>query len=216
MLVAMAILTIVSAIVIAGYTKMNNQLATSNLAYDIALVFRQAQVYSSSSKGSAELHKTVSSGKDVYGVRFASLYDNFNNISGENKFILFSENDNDGQDRYIDQYRCGTGTYLSDVPTDLKDCEASDEHDSTYNIPGRSKIKSFCVYKGVNEFCHNFDTLSGDILYADVSFYGPFVSSYIKTDIANDYDYLKVTVVSAYGDYERKVLIYKTGQIDVK
>lgn len=220
MLIAMAILGIMSVLMMAGYAKMNNQFATTNLAYDIALVFRQAEVYSASAKGSAGLHSTVenTSGNDIYGVRFASLYDKINNISGENKFVLFSSSDNDGQSTNIDQYRCGKSKYLSDIPTDLLGCENSDEYDSTYSVSGRSRIKSFCAvnYNGSKD-CVDFEIGQADILYVDTIFYGPFTDSRIKSNIGENYYYLEITVVSSYdSSYERRVLVYKTGQIDVR
>lgn len=218
MLVAMAILAIVSLIVIAGYGKMNNQLATSNLAYDIALVFRQAQVYSSASKGTFVLHNTADnlSGRESYGVRFARFYDKTKSELASDKFILFSESS--GSNSRNTLFRCGTGAYSSNVAQDLKECEASDEYDSTYSISGRSRIKSFCVYRGATSYCQNFsgqNAIQYAIQYVDTVFYGPFVSAKINTDIDDNYDYLEITVISASEDYERKILVYKTGQINV-
>ncbi len=215
LIVAIGILALVSGIMVSGYYGMNSRLSTSNLAYDVALVFRQAQVYSSSSKSTADLRSLAEIGqaRERYGIRFASYYNN--SVLADNKFALFSERNSVGQD--ITYYRCGAGSSLNDVPVNLSGCEGSEEHDSTYVISSRSRIKSFCVYKaGLPSRCQNYQGVD-DIQYVDVVYYGSFAEAQIKTDryIDGSYDYLEVIFASVPSGHEKKLTIYKTGRISV-
>lgn len=84
MLVTVGIMTLITGIALANHTQFSNTALFSNLAYDIALSVRQAQVYGISVR---EVEST-SSFDDAYGVHF--------DANTPTEYVLFSDADDDG------------------------------------------------------------------------------------------------------------------------
>ncbi len=98
MLVSISIIALISTLVLANHNRFNNSLLLGNLAYDIALSIRQAQVYGLSVKGSGSNFQVG------YGVHFSS----------PNSFIFYSDDNNNktydtGTDTIVETYAIGQG-----------------------------------------------------------------------------------------------------------
>ncbi len=82
LLVVMAIFVLISAIVLADNNRFGGQVLVENLAYDVALSVREAQVYGISTRG---INGNFTSG---YGVHFDS--------SSPSSYVLFADLDGTG------------------------------------------------------------------------------------------------------------------------
>lgn len=206
MVFALAILTIISAISIANYFSINSKVTTTNLAYDIGMIFRQAQFYGFASKGTFEEHRLVfwGEGSTSYGVFFAEDYDS--STLGNKKFVTFSEGRAPGI-----PYRCGESV----VAERILDCEQDSEYTSTYTLSNRNVISGFCAYSGGSSFCNNFSEGLNDIKYLNIVFRRPFAEATFYTDLGSNYDYVEIFLESNDGNYTKNVSVYKSGRIFV-
>jgi prepilin-type N-terminal cleavage/methylation domain-containing protein len=84
LLVVTAIIVVVTAIILANNNRFGGVVLLQNLAYDIALSVRQAQVYGIS----VERYGQTASFSSGYGVDF--------NLSSPNTYVLFADTSNNG------------------------------------------------------------------------------------------------------------------------
>ena len=120
LMVVMAIITVISTLVLARYGQFNGVVLLRNLAYDVALTVRQAQVYGISGKvgtGTAGVQ---------YGVYFTS--------ANPTQYLLFA--DNNGSDSYtageeIEIYRVRPGysvyNFCGDLPSGSPHCSLTED-----------------------------------------------------------------------------------------
>lgn len=106
MLVSVSIVVIFSTIILANQRRFESSLTTKSLAYEIALVFRQAQVFSLAVRGSG------SSFEVAHGVHFdRSTPDAF--------FLYVDENDNarydSGTDTIVERFSLRGGGQIADL-----------------------------------------------------------------------------------------------------
>ncbi len=83
MLVAVAIFAIISSVLLANYPEFRSRAALDNMAHQIALVFREAQVYGISVRGQTNSFP-------VYGVYVAKVPD-----EGLKELIIFGDKNGD-------------------------------------------------------------------------------------------------------------------------
>ena len=88
MLVVMGIFSILTAVTVWNYGKFNNSIILTNMAYEIALEIREAQVFSLGVRG-------ANSGGGIYNdfdTRYGVLFE-----EGEKNFIFFTDLNNNGK-----------------------------------------------------------------------------------------------------------------------
>lgn len=129
LLVSVAILTMISGLVLANHNRFGGNILLGDLAYEIALSVRQAQIFGLSVRefGSGSGNFDVG-----YGVHFNSFF------SGTS-YVLFSDTDDDQtydyspdpltSDELVEVFNIGRGNFISDfcaVRSDLtEDCYAA-------------------------------------------------------------------------------------------
>jgi prepilin-type N-terminal cleavage/methylation domain-containing protein len=106
MLISMSIVVLFSTIILANQRRFESSLTTKSLAYEVALVFRQAQVFSLAVRGSG------SSFEVAHGVHFdQSTPDAF--------FLYVDEDDNarydSGTDTVIERFSLRSGSQIADL-----------------------------------------------------------------------------------------------------
>ena len=102
LIVVVGILVVISSIILANYSKFGGQILLRNLAYDVALSIREAQVYGISARS-------------FLGAQFASghgVYFSFN--EGNNVFFLYTDVDNNAfftsaATEWVETYSLGRG-----------------------------------------------------------------------------------------------------------
>ena len=122
LIVVVGILAVISGITLTSYSKFGGQILLRNLAYDVALSVRQAQVYGISAR--SFFGSQFTSGHGVY----------FNLLEGNNQFFLYADVDGNNfftniATEWIETYAIGRG-YTIDrlcVPSGMasEDCTAA-------------------------------------------------------------------------------------------
>lgn len=120
MLVVMSIFSLISMVVIANHSKFNSSVLLGNLAYDIALSIREAQVYGLS------VRQFASEFQIGYGVHF----------SGTDSYVFFADINRNGLydnpgDSIIQTYSLGRGHSILRYCADAE-CSDSASNNVTY------------------------------------------------------------------------------------
>jgi len=104
LIVTVAIFVVITSLVLVKNNKFNSSVQLSNLAYEVALVIRQAQVFGISVRGTGA--DSFSAG---YGIHF--------NASNNTSFVFFSDLDNnkkyDGANELIETLSTRGGNHVS-------------------------------------------------------------------------------------------------------
>ena len=185
--VVMGIFMLLTTAILVNHGRFGSSILVGNLAYDIALSVRQAQVFGLSVKeyeaGTGEFH-------DGYGVHFSGADD----LS----YVLFADRNMPPNLRYDAGLGCGV---------------VGDECIEKFTITGGNKIKDLCgILTGGVEKCVS----TGDINYLDIIFIRPDPDAELRSNVIGDmYSSVRITIVSPRNE-ERDILIYVTGQISVK
>jgi prepilin-type N-terminal cleavage/methylation domain-containing protein len=131
LLVSIAIFTIITAVIVTNQSGFGGNILISNLAYDVALSIRQAQVYGISVKGSTlscpstDPNVPTSPFYCSYGVHFAAIG------PGTSYYVLFVDLDGNGK------YNAGADNGSS--------CLANSECLNFFRIERGNSIKKFCT-----------------------------------------------------------------------
>lgn len=187
-LVSLAIFTVLTAVIVSKNSQFKGATLISNLAYEVALLYRQTQTYGTAVRGSGPLLETrITAG---YGLHI-DLRDPPN---GSNQKIIL----------YIDNRNPTTPNYLYDS-TELRD---------TFFIQSGFTIDSVCATVSGSQVCSTdpaYTTL-------DVTYRRPDPTPVIKIGAAGVfYTATDATVtLKYYKGSTSKVLISSTGQISVQ
>lgn len=210
-LVAFAIVSVISSIVIVGQTRFSNSVILSNTTYEVALAIRQAQAYGTGVKyfGGTDTYD------QGYGIRFSN-----NAVSDKSRtFVLFADrptvvNPGDVVERYDGS----------------DDALCNNECVKVFTIRGDVQISRFCgttVSTGTEECFQYAPTVGGPLAYLDIMFFRPQLSACLRTNVnpgtagttrcSSNLRYSKVTIhFRSERGLERRVAVYASGQIDVE
>lgn len=131
LLVVTAILTLITGIMLASNTRFGGTVLLENLAYDVAISIREAQVYGISVRRFSSDNFEVG-----YGVRFS--------ISSPTSYSLFGDADNDGlwsagEDISPSPFSIGGGYYIDKLcapaGADSESCTSIDQLDIVFLRP---------------------------------------------------------------------------------
>tara|TARA_B100000745_G_scaffold295907_1_gene240608 strand:- start:22923 stop:23531 length:609 start_codon:yes stop_codon:yes gene_type:complete len=105
LIVVVGILGVVSSITLTSYSKFGGQILLRNLAYDVALSIRQAQVYGISAR--SFLGAQFASGHGVY----------FDFAEGNNTFVAYTDTDNNNfytsaGTEWVETFSIGPGYFI--------------------------------------------------------------------------------------------------------
>ena len=116
MLVAVAIFAIISSVLLANYPEFRSRAALDNMAHQIALVFREAQVYGISVRGQTNSFP-------VYGVYVAKVPD-----EGLKELIIFGDKNGDNiytEGEKLDAFTLTSGEKITLVCTNVDSSQFS-------------------------------------------------------------------------------------------
>jgi prepilin-type N-terminal cleavage/methylation domain-containing protein len=142
LLVCIAIIAIISGVILARYRSFNSTLLLRDLAYEIALSTREAQVFGIS------VHGESGSFSDAYGMHFTTgtAYTLFTDVNDNNRY--------DGGEQ-ISSYTIGQNNQIRDLCanttcglTSLDVLFRRPEPDSIFYTPGVSSVTSVRVLVG--------------------------------------------------------------------
>lgn len=192
LMVSIAIFTLLISVIMVSQRRFGGQILISNLAYDIALGVRQAQVYGISVKASSGGSGGPFSAK-AYGIHF--------NINKPQNYILFADLDNDG---------------MYDVSDNGNGCNSGGECVSFFRIQQGNTISLVCVRNGAGVNDCTPTTISG----TDITFKRPEPEPVVKGLDTNGnpngaaYSSAAVSILSPQG-LARTITILQSGQVTV-
>ncbi|MSU55594.1 MAG: prepilin-type N-terminal cleavage/methylation domain-containing protein [Candidatus Taylorbacteria bacterium] len=205
LLTTIAIFTVITSIVFLNQKRFGNNILVSNLAYDVALSIRQAQVYGISVKRTSQA--VVSTGfEKSYGVHFAL----------SKAFVLFVDLNDDGlyDTSSDDGNKCLTAQTIPALPSDhYPECI------SVLSIDLGNFISDFC---GLNNLATECSGSSPSVISSlDILFHRPYPepSRIVGTKVSGGgtsiYSSANITV-STPERVTKTVNVSPTGQISVQ
>lgn len=191
LLVAIAIFTVMTSILVVKYGGFSEGMTLTNLAYDIALTLREAQSYGINVSDEGNLTGSRGQFNTAYGVYFVKSSNN--NLGVDTTFRLYG--DYDARDTN------GRVGYSGGV-----------ENIRVMTMKNGNKIESLCVKNSEDGTC-------SPVLLVDIQFKRPDPSPVIYgstvTTARSKYNHAEIGVVSPNGS-RRKVVVRTSGQISVE
>ena len=188
LLVCITIFVIMTALLLFKYGNFNQSVLLTNLAYDTALTIRTAQNYGLSVKAvkdasGADVICSSSNFQCAYGVMLSS--DPIGADVNNTKFILFADNNKDGQ------YNISAGDRLI----------------STYTLKRGATISLVCA--GSESICTVGSQISINFMRPD-----PSADICLGTSCGSTYTYAKITIKGT-DNTTRSISVRSNGQISV-
>jgi type II secretory pathway pseudopilin PulG len=202
LIVAVSIMIIITTAVLFRQSKFSSDILITNMAYEVALAIRQAQVYGTSSKQNSLGGIGTNQYKVGYGIHIWSAGNVKPNSYAE--FVDVPTNPAVIGEDTVFEY-----TYDSDGSEDLGDDPELSQ----------VKIRQYCGYIGTNP--GNCWSDGDTSLFLDIVFVKPNPDAHIRmgstvgSHDGNEYDKAKIVIESALGDKCRTVTVYGSGQISV-
>ncbi len=229
LMVSISIFVLITSLTLANYPKFGNKLSLDLLAEDIALSFRQAQIFGSSVVG------TKSAGPaafGAYGLHFEAPEAGSYNYP----YLLFADIRKRGS--ITNQYD-GPSAFIFD-PVNGPNCPANTESQIQSNGPNEC-LERFLIsgFNQVKFLCKDFEKGGEDydarvracelankktsVLVLEVLFRRPNLDANfaVREQIgslteASDISTIGIVLESPGGDYTKTVVVWKTGQISVE
>ncbi|MBI3632994.1 MAG: hypothetical protein HY226_01750 [Candidatus Vogelbacteria bacterium] len=229
-MVSISIFMVITSITIFNYPKFSNKLSLDLLAEDMALSFRQAQIFGSSVLGA----RGASGGGKSFSAYGIHLENPENSRTSEYDYLLFADISNtDPQKRQYDgesvgDFAANPGLNCPFVSGSNVGPVLNHECVQIFKITGFNRVRELCL---------NFDdvvdstqrvaacdaaNLRKQIGSMDVIFVRPNLDARFKikdnnaeplvTPVSN----VGIVLESAAGDYAKTVVIWETGQISVE
>ncbi len=190
LMVVIALFTIITVAALMNHARFGESILATNLAYDIALSFREAQSYGIAVREPSSDAGTFSF---PYGLHF----------SGGDSFVFFA--DRNGNRRYEGNDAPGAKVYRFERGSRIESlCGAPED--------GAPEFRRFDVEGKVIS--------GGGISYLDITFKRPVPDAVFVTDLNNAgtprYASGRITIVSPKGRERRTVEVFQTGQISIR
>ncbi|HMO78907.1 MAG TPA: type II secretion system protein [Candidatus Paceibacterota bacterium] len=225
MLFVIGIFGILTAITIFNYGNFNKNVIMTNLAYEVALEIRQAQVYSLGTRraGSA----TPTSGRSEFTVKYG-VYFNTSQSGGDKSFVSF-----------VDKWPQSNSTGVLGIPEpdgngfcDADDALTAGECSISTCAVGSECLQALSLSLGItiDKLCVSevdpvnlnngecTDPALGKVDQLHITFARPYTDAEVKFSSSQDPDkkYNAGIVMKSTGGSKRAVIVKNTGQISVE
>ena len=197
LIMVMAIFSILTAVTVWNYGKFNNNIIMTNMAYEIALSVREAQVFSLGVRGSSTNFDTR------YGVYF-----NSDPSANPQNFVFFADRNSNGT--------CEDGANMCSID----ECISGSECEQLNSLTRGIEVSRVCV-SDAGDIPMDFDTgdcsADGDLINeAAVTFERPNPDAFVY-DIDNNQTFRNIAVLIESGSgAKRAIYIRENGQISVE
>ncbi len=222
LLFVIGIFSILTSIVIYNYGNFNNNIIVSNLAYEVALEIRQAQVYGLGVRGVSDSY--LPSDVDSFNTRYGVF---FEVIGGEKNAAFMT---------FADFYPANFDQDDIDSPDGNGVCNSEEVDDSLCNVSSGictfeclrvARLSSGITFDKLcvsPEGIDPVDLLSGEcaesqVSSAHVTFARPYTNAIIRTDDAEYFEDDKLNigiVLKSTAGSKRAVVVRESGQITVE
>ncbi len=216
-MLVIGIFGILTSVVIFNYGNFNSNIIMSNLAYEVALEIRQAQVYSLGVKGTGE-----GLGSSTFNTRYGVFFD----LNSENDFRFLSFSDfypvNSSQDDIDTPDGDGVCDFSTDVICSITSAEICDyECIKLSRLVSGIKFNKLCVTpegtSPVNLVTGECNA-GGEVDNLNITFARPYTNSIIKVndriDLNGNLD--AGIVINSTAGSQKAVIVRSSGQISVE
>ncbi|HMP67538.1 MAG TPA: type II secretion system protein [Candidatus Paceibacterota bacterium] len=228
MLLVIGIFGILTSVVIFNYGNFNKNVIMSNLAYEVALEIRQAQVFSLGTRASGD--NSGDGVRDAFDTRYG-VYFNTGQSGGDRSFVSFADfypvNNNVTDDSGIKvvsgDNRCDGDTGgTSYLPCSVSSCTGECRQISTLTL-GIS-IDKLCISNAADDPV-NLETgecNDSEIDDLAITFARPYTDAFMTTDdpvfaeVPIEGPYNAGIVMKSTAGSQRAVIVKSTGQISVE
>ncbi|NCS98903.1 type II secretion system protein [Candidatus Parcubacteria bacterium] len=202
LLLVIAIFSILTSVVVFNYNKFNSDILLTNMAYEVALDIREAQVYSLGVRGGS---KTSSNNFDTrYGVYFDL-------VTNDKNFVFFDDASGEGM--------CDGASDSCDINA----CTAGNECERVTKLTRDSIFEKICVSND-GTAPMDFDTgacggPSNSGVPKDeisITFSRPNPDTIIKDAENDEFNTAAILLRSNQEDYKKIIYILNNGQIAIK
>lgn len=192
LVVVMGIFTLISVIVLANYPAFNHKVSIQNLAHQIGLEIRQAQVFGLSVKESAAGSGTFRG----YGVYFSA--------ADSGSFIFYTDINNNKKYDYAAQ-SCSS-------PSNTECLEK-------INIASGDSLKNICAVRSTGVRDCAVPESGGGLEYLNIVFVRPdpdanILGTYASADAL--YQKAEISIEPPKKDFYKTVVVWTTGQISIE
>lgn len=191
MLVVLAIFTILTAVIMFNYGQFNSQTIMTNMAYEVALTTRQAQVYSLGVRGDDD--------------DFNKRYGIFINLTNDKNFIFFRDENETGS--------CEEDGVFCSV------CPIGGECLNKYTLTRDIFIEKICVSSTGNEPIDSSGVCNGEpVSDIAITFERPNPDGVFKSQTSGAPSNIKsvaIVLKTKFGN-QRAVVVQNSGQISVE
>lgn len=196
MLVVLAIFTVMTLVVMFNYGRFNSQTIMTNMAYEVALTTRQAQVYSLGVRGGGD--ESLTDFSKHYGISV--------NLANNKNFIFFLDENNNNSCEDLAGASCGG-------------CLAGGECLNKYTLTHDIYIDKICVSTSNDPvdsigICNGYSVQDLAITFKRPNPDGVFSSVDYSGDNA-DIKSAAIVLKTKFGN-QRAVMVQNTGQISVE
>jgi prepilin-type N-terminal cleavage/methylation domain-containing protein len=207
MLITLGIFSVLTAVVVFQYGQFNSQTIMTNMAYEVALATRQAQVYA--------LGVRADTGTGIPAVdTFENRYGMYFNVNSEDEktFIFFIDRGENGDVTAADGI-CNDG---SGGAPNCFSCASDSECLEKYSVMRDIYLDKICTSTNGNLIDDDGNCLQSDITELTVTFQRPNPDAIIaKPSPYKKYVDAAIVLGNNFGD-QRAVIIKETGNISVK
>ena len=188
LLITVFIISLISTVILAGYSRFSSRLALSRTAQEVALALRRAQTYSLAVKGfDPDGAGPASSLFRGWGVHFNPA------LNSQRKFIIYADVPPSENKLYDGDNNCALGSECYEVLL----------------IQTSSKITDLCA---------GLETAAADecgLTRVDVTFQRPNPSMTLKVNGTSNYSDIEI-ILSAPDGTKKQVVIWDTGRISIE
>lgn len=192
MVVSITIFTLITVVVLYNHSAFSNNILVTNLAYQVALTLREAQVYGLSSVGKEDT-SGITNFKVGYGVHFDTSSED-----SKKSFVFFSD--------------------VTDNKKYDGDCADSNPNECVENIPITSgnKIEKICIHLiGDPDEIKSCSDVVSELQMVDVVFKRPDTEASIYVENQETPINLVEIYVTSTQKRQKKVTVLSSGQISI-
>ncbi len=198
LLVVLAIFIVITSVVLARQNRFSSDILLSDVAYQIAISIRQAQVYGLGVRSVGGVTKGVDITYDTgYGIHFEGPLP-------ASSYIFFPDLNKNG---------------IADVVNGTLETSLSTPGTISYDLSRGQKIVSVCATNANGNGClsglSGVKGGSGNASSLNVIYIRPDPTAKISDDQGVSYNTLVITVASSLGDRFKCITAYGTGQVSV-
>ncbi len=214
LMVTISIFLLITTVTMVNYPRFSNKLSLDLLAQDVALSFRQAQIFGSSVFGAKGISGQATT-FGAYGVHFDAPIPN----QPVYTYLLFADIGNSSHSTYREyDGPPADANVLCGSPVSGAECLEK------FLVTGRNKVVALCANFIDSETlpaarvarCKANPLSSIDVVFVRPNLDAKIAAATVGGQVTSAISNIGIVMESPGGDYDKTVVVWKTGQISVE